>query len=738
MTYRNPSSVAARQLLAGSALPVVMLAALAAFPAAAQQAPPPAAPQGDSIAIEEVVVTSRRREENLLSVPDSVTAFTSQQLENRRLVGIADVAALTSNVRLIQEQDVSTTQVYIRGIGSNRNQASSVAFAVDGVILPDSDASTVDLSDAERVEVLKGPQGALYGKGALAGAINIVTRRPTNQLAIETKASYGSDDTYSLFGEISGPIVGDRLKGRLSAKYNHTDGAFENATRDEGADRDKNLKLAGRLIFEPSDSLSFDLNGYYVDQKSGVPPYMLVDILGTTGGEITKAMIDRDVRLDSPSVSNRTVKATSLTSRLDLGFAALSSITAYDKIKATFDQDLDFTELNVATSAQARNTRGWSQEFRLTSEGDGPLRYIVSAYYQNTRRAIVTSAGLDVCFLGLVPCPTPIKVESGVIATLALAEVSTTNNQYAASGQINYDLTSQLELTAALRYDLDKPVQHDLLRGRRDAAKFDAWQPKLSLAYKPASDLMVYGTYSQGYKAGTFNAPPPPGSAIPLVVDAETSTNYELGVKTSLLAHRIRLTAAAFHTTYDNAQQYHLDLDSGGQATINIDKSRIVGFEAEALARVTHALTLNASFGLIDSKIKDFDGSAQYRGQPLPNSPKTTLNLGGEYAFSVGGDYDVTLRADYARFGKTTFQDFQNPSTNQLLFQKSYDTVDLQAAVEHGAWRLSAYGRNIFSTRYVTSAYSRYLSPLIFGTLQLDPVHPAPGAAYGVEVRARF
>lgn len=731
--YRNGGKNLGRALLcAGTALALSAPAFAQNDVAAETQSQP------DSGELTEIVVTARQRSENLMTVPDSITAFNSDQMEARGLSAITDIAALTPNVRLIQEQDISTTQVYIRGIGSNRNQASAVAFAVDGVILPDSDAFTVDLSDAERVEILKGPQGALYGKGALAGAVNITTKRPTNELQAEVKGSFGSDDTYGLYAELSGPLAGETLLGRVSVKYNHTDGYFFNAVRGEGADRDRNIKVAARLIFEPSSTISFDLNGFYVDQKSGVPPYMLVDILGTTGGRLTKSLLDQPIELDSPSTSDREVTALALTSKFDFGFATLTSISAYDRIVAAFDQDLDFTGLNVATSAQDRVTRGWSQELRLTSPDAGRLRYILSAYYQNSRRAVTTSADLDFCYLGLIACPTPPLTESGVLITLPLARTIVKDDQLAGSAQINYSATDRFEITAALRYDQNRPTQRDLLNGGTTKTKFDAWQPKLSLSYKLGDATMVYATYSHGYKAGTFNPPQPATSTIPLIVKAERSVNYEAGFKTTLFGNRMRVTAAGYYTDYSNGQQYYLDIDSGGQATINIDKARLYGFEADVLLRATDALTLNASIGVIESEIRNFDGTSDYRGQPLPNTPSYTFNLGGEYKLPIGADTDLTLRADYARFGKTTFQDFQNPNTSQVISQASYDTVDLRASIDHGSFRISAFGRNIFATKYATSAYSRYLSPLIFLTIGGDPVHPATGAIYGVEARVRF
>ena len=184
----------------------------------------PAYVQAQDGQIEEIVVTARKRVENLQDVPDSISAFSASQIQERRIDRIADALALTPGVHMISDQDAGTNIITVRGIGTNRNLPASIAYVVDGVVLPDSDAFTADLSDVERIEILKGPQGGLYGRNAIGGVINITTQRPTEQLAGDMKVGYSSGETKDVFGAISGPIAGDRLLGRVSVKYHDTDG----------------------------------------------------------------------------------------------------------------------------------------------------------------------------------------------------------------------------------------------------------------------------------------------------------------------------------------------------------------------------------------------------------------------------------------------------------------------------------------------------------------------------------
>jgi iron complex outermembrane receptor protein len=692
--------------------------------------------------LEEIVVTSRRREENLMKVPEAITAFSADQIDNLRLTVVDDFLALTPNVKIVEEQDAATNSIFIRGIGSNRNQASAIAFVTDGVILPDSDAFTTDISDAERVEVLKGPQGALYGKGALAGAINITTRAPTNDFRVDSKVGYGSGNAASVYGAVAGPLVEDKLLARASVKYLHSDGTLINQVDDKGLDHNEFVKTTGRIIAKPNNELTFDLIGSYYGQNAGSPPYTPVNLIGPpgtgTGGIIDSTVANTPIAYNQPDVSKRRIYDAALTASHQAPHGTFTSITAYDDIEFSMSNDLDQTRLPLATAAQTRNTQAWSQELRFTSPGDARLRYIVGGYYQQTKRFLDTSATIDLCLVGVGGgCQPAPLAPSGRILPLHLAQNWNYDRQAAGFGQFSYDITRQLELTAALRYDRDARRQSDALLARDDRKTFGDWQPKASLAYKPSSETMFYATYSEGYKTGLFNVFNAVGGNKPLVVKPEITKNIEIGTKDSFLDRRVLVSASAFHTTYDNAQEYSLDIQSGGQATINVRRSRLLGFEVEAAARPIASLDLNASYGYTHSKIQDFNGTSAYVGQSLPQSPKYTLNLGGQYTYKISPDMNLRGRIDYSRYGKTVYQDFQNPNPNQFLVALPYETVNAQVSLTRGAWTLTAYGKNVLNEHHVNTAFSRYISTLILGGIG-DLVAPAPGAIFGGELRVIF
>ncbi|MDT9599143.1 TonB-dependent receptor [Sphingosinicella rhizophila] len=691
--------------------------------------------------IADIVVTARKREENLQEIPDSITAFSADAIADRRLERIDDFLAQTPNVRINNDQDTATNNIAIRGLGSNRNQAAAVAFSVDGVVLPDSDAFTMDLSDVERLEVLKGPQGALYGKGAIAGAINITTKRPTNELEGEIKAGYSSGDNVRVFGAISGPLIEDKLLARVTASHRDGDGTIINALDGRGLDRNRQTRLTGRLIFEPTPDLSFDLRGAYTRERGGSTWFSLFNVLGTTGGEITSDIADTPPSQDGPSLTRRKITDFSLAINYDSPIGTFTSISAYDRIDVFFNQDLDVSPFPLVPQAyQTRLTRSFSQELRLTSPGSQRLRYIVGGYYQNSKRDIDTAADLDLClFLGnCFSGPGGSFASSGVISA-ALADNRITFDQYAVFGQLNYDIMDTLELTAALRYDSIKGRLNDYQSAITEEETFSKLQPKLSLAYKPSDALTLYATYSQGFKSGNFN-PASAGPAFPRVVGAETSRNYELGAKTSWFDRKLILNVAAFYTEHLNPQIFQLDAATFTQGSLNARKAEIKGIELELNARPARGFDINAGFGYIDTRIADFDGVTDtYVGQQLPNAPEFTFNLGAQYRHPISNGVDGRIRIDYAAVGRQSFQDFQNPAAPDLfLFQKAYNVVDAQLGLEGRNWSATFFVRNLFGRDYATSAFSRYIFAAGFLQLNADAVQIDPGRIFGGELSFRF
>ena len=708
-----------------------------ASPALAQDDSPGAKARDEGFG--DIVVTARRREENLQDVPDSIAAFSAEAIADRRLERIDDFLALTSNVRINNDQDTATNNISIRGLGANRNQAAAVAFSVDGVVLPDSDAFTIDLTDVERVEVLKGPQGALYGRGAIAGAINITTRRPTDQWQGEVKASYATGDARRIFGAVGGPLIKDVLLGRISVSRRDTDGTIINQFDGQGIDRNRQTRVSARFILTPTPELELDFRASHTDETGGSTWFSRFDVLGQTGGEITRGIASISPSQDTRSLSERTITDLSLLVSYEAAFGTFTSISAYNDIDVFFMQDLDISPFPMVPNAQqSRVTKAFSQELRFTSPADRPLRYILGGYYQNSRRDIDTNAVLDLClFSGCFTGPGGAFVSGGTLAA-PLADNRISFNQYALFGQFNLDVTPNVELTAALRYDSSHGRINDYFSTFRTRATFSALQPKFSAAWRPAEEWMLYATYSQGFKSGNFN-PAAAGPAFPRVLGAEKSRNYEVGFKSTLLDRRLIFNGAAFQTVQLNPQIFQLDPATISQGSLNARRFEIKGVELELSARPMRGFELNASFGYLDATIDNFNGTALYVGQQVPNAPKFTLNLGAQYRFAIADGIDGRLRADTAVVGRQSFQDFQFPANDQLyLFQRSYRTVDAQVGIEGKNWTATGFVRNLFKREHATSAFSRYIFAAALVPLNSDAVQRDPGRIFGVELGYRF
>jgi len=721
---------------AGLLTSAVWISAIAGSPALAEELPADAAAlDADSGGDMDIVVTARRRAESAQSVPDSIQAFSAEAISARGLTKIDAVASSTSNLFIVQDQDPGTNVITIRGITTNRNQPGSVAFVVDDVTVPDSDGFERELFDIERIEVLKGSQGALYGKGAIGGVINIVTRKPGNAFAGSATVSHGSGDLKVARASFGGPLVADHLFFQLSGSYRDYDGQIRNTTLDQHVDFLRNKDVRGRLIWTPSPSWSLDLRASYSDESGGAAYFSAADLFNTApGGRVGEDQLVNP-RGDFLGTQTRKLADFSIKSDHDSDWGRFTSITAYNEIDKFFIGDLDNTPLAlIQPASQKLDLKAWSQEFRLVSPADRKFSYIVGAFYQETDRRFTQAIdGFDVGFFGFVP-GLPIGVPSGIIVPFPSLTTDGAFKQWAVFGQSGLSLGSATELTVALRYDRETRRQAS---GRIDEATFDAFQPKLSLSHKFSDDLMAYATYSEGFKSGSFNPPP---EAFPLreidfnlVVEPERTKGIELGWKSTWLNDRLRFNAAVFYTRYNNLQIFQFD-PFAQQVTVNASRSRIRGFEAEVVLRPLKGVTLDASYGYTHSRARDFDGTSRYVGNTPPNTPDYTLNLGAELNQSLPfpGNPELRARIDWRQVGKFYWQLDNN------LYTPAHDSTDLRVGLNWENVEIAFWSRNLFDQRWAVGGIERTLSPLILGTLNADNFTVNKPRQIGVDLKARF
>lgn len=669
----------------------------------------------DDAAIEEIIVTSRYRAEKLADVPDSITAFTVGDIERHRIERINRVASLTPNLRFSDDQEVGVSTLVIRGIRQNRGTGQPpVSFRIDGVSATNNLLTTQELFDIESVDVLRGPQGALYGRNAIGGAILIATRQPSAEPEYGLRFSAAEGQDYTIAGSASGPITDETVSYRASFRYQDREGQLRNAYLDnQFVDYKESAAFRGRLLFKPGSRLSVDLRGQYLDQDGGsgyfmpgsegflpLPPPAAPLLFGNPTYEI-----------QSNRIGESFVKSWETSAKIDydLGWGTLTSITSYTDVDSGNDQDLDQTLVEAIDIIVIDKSETLAQELRLVSNSDDALRWVagVSYFTQDRFRSLATT------FLGF---PVPPAAQD-----LELEDI-------AAFGNLSYDLTDDLELTLAFRYDEETPK--DTTQGRSET--FTELQPKASLAYNFGEGLLGYVTIGKGFRAGGFNNLAP-GSNFQPGFDKESLISYEAGLKGAALGGRMRGGLSLFLIDYDD-QQYFLFDQTGTQANINVKKSEITGGELEITALPTAALQIDLGLGFTSSEIKEYEDipgvlvpASEIVGKNVPGAPVWSLNLAMQHTKSLSSTLDLVSRLDFEHRDKTYW------TLDNLDTQAAYDLTNLSFALENERWSTRLYVDNLFDEKYIEWFFAaRFIG------LPADIAWPSKPRQLGLEYSLRF
>ena len=734
----NPGS----RLVSSFALAV---AALSAAPLAAQDTA--AAPAADETEDQGIIVTGLRREESLQDTPAAVTAFNSEAISNAGIERPADFIALTPNVNLVETQNAGNAFVIIRGITQNRNSEPSVAVIVDGVQQVNAAQFNQDLFDIEQIEVLKGPQGGLYGRNAIGGAIIITTKKPTDEFAGNITAGVDNGFGYFLRGGVSGPIA-ENVKFRVAGSWYDTEGFIPNTFLGEDADPVEDFSLRANLLVEATDRLTFDLRGSMNQLRTQGLYYNIVNDVNTIA----------DVEVNNRGQNDRDIYNLSLKVEYAGDNAVLTSISSYDTLEEVLTGDaFDFRPIPQSfffnlfeqifgpgngfdlNQSQFLDVEAFSQEVRLASPEDGrAFNWMVGGYLIDTNRFISTGNMIDtgngVFPVFRTPSTNPLNPQFSFLSD------GQENFAWALFANAGYELSPEFRVDASLRYDRDRRRQTTLTpqgflpvvpgvpqaqSGEVRTAVFDDWQPKITLTYEPNPDLTIYGGYSRGFRSGGFNQTGVGAEAINNAIvgvgdifRAETADTFEIGAKAQL--GPVRLAGAAYTTLSKNSYFFVFLAQSSTQNLGNIPETRINGFELEASAEVLPNLDINAAIGVTDSEIKDFP-DASVIGNEAPQISRYTLNLGAQYAGPISDSLDGLLRIDYRRTGKTWWEPFNTTVRNPV------DIVDARAGVTmDNGLSITAFASNLFN-----EIYNAEFSPGGF-------VFRARPRRYGVEIGFKF
>ncbi|HUK01304.1 MAG TPA: TonB-dependent receptor [Steroidobacteraceae bacterium] len=738
-----------------SAVSIAVLAAIGtslAAPAHAQ-APAAAANANTSGTLEEVVVTARKREESARDVPITESVFTEQTIKSAGIESPRDYIAMVPNMTLVETQNVGNSFVTIRGISQARNSEPSVAVLVDGVLETNPYQFTQELYDIKQIEVLKGPQGALYGRDAIGGAIIINTADLSDQFEGNARVGVGNGTSERAQLAVSGPLDSSgSLKYRASVNFYNTDGYLHNAYLDRKADPNRDYSARLRLLWKSSDALSADLRFFYDRVETtayyfvipraneqnpfsdvGIPPVnfppdandVTSPIQNNNLGSDNRDVLDVALKLDfNPGYGTITsVSNYDQTKEIDTGdaydFRPVATSLVYSATGGTFGGPVDPNAFPFDESqAQFIRVRAWSQELRFTSPKAGNLSWIAGAYYIHTERFISTGNIID-RGVGTVPpvYETPIVDPANPFATNTNATFladSQNNNAWALFADATYDFTPKWELDTAIRYDEDTRANTtdtppaflamvgdpNAFTGQVRKQTWDEVQPKATLRFKPSDESTFYGGWSRGFRSGGFNQTGVGTVAVANGIagvgdlfNAEVADTWEVGWKQEFLERRLNVGLSAFRTDSRNSYFFVFLAANSTQNLGNIPEVIYKGLEGELTARVTDNLTLYLNAGYTDSDItKAPDPSQTHNEAPLVS--RDTIAAGVQYRQPFGGEMAGVLRLDFNSIGRTWW-DPQNSTSRDPV-----NLLDLRLGLEADKWSLTAWSKNLTDKKY--------------------------------------
>jgi iron complex outermembrane receptor protein len=683
---------------------------------------PVAAQTGD---LGEIVVTARKRDESFRDVPITVSVFNEQAIQSAGIEKPGDFIAMIPNMTLVETQNAGNAFVVVRGISQARNSEPSVAVLVDGVLETNPAEFNQELFDISQIEVLKGPQGALYGRNAIGGAIIIRTKDPADEFSGSARVGAGNGVSERAQLALSGPLNDAKtLKYRASVNFHNTDGYLENAYLHQKADPARDYSGRIRVTWEPNDAFKADLRisasrletraFYFVIPRSNEANPFTTFTTPPDANNVTTP-----ITVNNPGENNRNLFNTSLKLDFNVGYGTVTAISAYDKTKeiATGDaydfrpransifQALLGTDLN---QSQFLNVKAYSQELRFTSPNNDRFNWLGGGYFVHTDRFISTGNMVDTGAGAFPVYETPRLTGPNPSATF-LADTQS-NDAWAVFGDATFELTKMLELDTAIRYDRDsrKNTTDTPTAFLPDPASFSGeirkhtWsetQPKATLRFKPFDDWTIYGGWSRGFRSGGFNqtgvgavAQSSHIAGVHDLFNAEVADTYEIGAKGRFLDRRVNVGLSVFSTRSHNGYFFVFLAANSTQNLGNLD-ANFKGVELELNAKVTDRLDVYANFGYTDSKITHMEDPSVI-GNQAPLVTKDTFHAGFQYHQPVQDTVNGILRVDYQYLGRTWWDPYNVTSRDPVSL------VDLRTGLDAPRWSLIAWSRNLTNKRY--------------------------------------
>lgn len=697
--------------------------------------------------VDEIIVTAQRRSERLADVPIAVSAYGAETIEDARITTVGEIAARTPNFTNTSAS-AGDPHLFIRGIGSTEDAAAgdrSIGVFIDDVYVGRGGAMLADFFDVERLEVLRGPQGTLYGRNVVGGSVNIVTQKPTFVRDAAVEGTVGSYDLWEARAFINVPF-NDTTAGRLAVTHSEHDGYALNTFTGNRVEAADVTSVRGSLRFDPNEDLQVvlranasrnrDFGGARDPNPCG--PSCLARFGNPALGDIPYDPDPRRVQGQRDGYFDRDLYGTSANIGWKSPIGQITSITAF--MKSDWELLDEASGLPDILKVQATNfivedADQFSQELRLANDLlDGKLNWSVGVYY--FRENVAREESTDRCISS--------TAAASCVRTYLNYIQDVTSQSIAGYAEVEYRPFEPLTIIAGVRYsrdDKDLGIEGRNLGGpipasssRQPWAPFDVDQdwdavtPRLVVRYKLDDRNMVYGTISRGYKAGGFQGQADNGASAAVPYDPEFVTNYEIGGKFSVFERRLQANVAAFIMKYEDLQvRQRILLDPADPTTVinvtsNAAQATIQGLEIELTARPTQGLEVWAAGALLDATYDEFvSGTADLSGSHLPRSPEQALTVGGKLTLPIGSVGEIALRAE-AQYKSEIFFDPDNTVVPGR--EPGHTLVDLGATYSpaHGEWEVAVWGKNVSDELYREntlivgdSGYSRYGAPRTYG-----------------------
>lgn len=682
--------------------------------------------------LEEVIVTATKRAENQQDVPISISAFSGDSLNEIGLTKSTDLGDFIPGLEIgTSSGEGAQLLVFMRGAGLNdfnNNNAGPIGIYADEVYISSPILTAFQFFDTERLEVLKGPQGTLYGRNTTGGAIKFISKKPTDEFSLDFRGSYGNYDRTDIEAAVSGPLT-DRIRARVAVSKVDDDGWLENLENGKDENGVDTASWRGTLDFDISDVsfLRVNVHGANVDQPSfkfghlGTEPGG-ADVLGYTGPtDSYEGRYNREGEVDVESSGGY------LQLETEIGGLSLTSVTAYDEVESLIEEETDASPLDLLTIDYGVESATFSQELRLEGSSD-QVEWLAGVFYLD--EDLDQDQTVDLFrelrpFLGGGSDPT------GAILGAPILFARTLNSQtletYAAFGQLDYSVSDQLTLTAGLRYTSEKrtfdaaaALEDEITFGPNPLPIYDfknleideddiSW--RLGADYNTEKGDLIYVSVARGFKSGGFN-----GGFLSLDAaeaeqqvqpyDPEFLTAYEIGLKSEFLDNKLRVNAAIFYNDFEDLQVFTLVNTNALpiQVLDNSSAGEVYGLEFDVLWYPTDAILVNVTGSLMDSELKDFvsQGGQDFSGNTIARTPETSMTALLRYDFDIADYGSAFVQTSVAYKSEQFFSTENSP----ILEEDAYSLVNARIGFRSNSerWGLAVFLNNALDKDYRTNS----------------------------------